>query len=800
MRFTLDWLKRHLETDAKVGEIAERLATLGLPVEEVIDRGPEFAAFTVGYVKDIRRHPDADRLWLCVVDTGSATVEVVCGAPNTRAGMKGVFAAVGTTLPGTGMVLKKATIRGVESNGMLCSERELGLSDEHEGIIELPDDAPIGAPFAEVAGLDDPVIEVELTPNRGDCASVRGIARDLAASGLGTLKPLDAAVTDGGFASPIEWRRDLPEEEAGACPLVVGRYFRNLKNGASPPWLQRWLRAVGLRPISALVDITNFITLDLGRPLHVFDADRISGDLVMRLATDGETIAALDGKSYTLDDRTVVIADEARVHGIGGVMGGEGSGCGPDTTNAFLEVALFDPLRIAATGRRLAILSDARYRFERGVDPTSASWGAEVATRMILECCGGEASRVTVAGAEPDWQRTVELRVERIAALGGVAVPDGEAARILTGLGFEAKESKGVIRALVPPWRPDIDGEADLVEEVIRVFGYDHIPAVPLARDGVVPKPARSRRQSRTERVRRALAARGLVESVTFSFLAADRAALFGGGGAALTLVNPISADLDVMRPSVIPNLVDAIRRNRARGMAEASLFELGPQYRDDTPEGQALVAAGARAGSAAPRHWASPPRPVDAFDAKADALAALAAAAAPTANLQVRGDAPAWYHPGRSGTIALGPAALAYFGELHPAVAREMEVEGPVAVFEVMLDAVPEPKSRPGASRKPLRLSPYQTVVRDFAFMVDGDVEAARVVRAAYGADKALVAEVAVFDVFSGKGVGDGKKSVAVSVTLQPTEATLTDAEIEAVCDRITAAVAKATGGSLRS
>jgi phenylalanyl-tRNA synthetase beta chain len=799
MRLTLDWLKTHLDTAASLDEITDRLAMLGLPVEEVIDRAAEFADFTVGHVIDARPHPNADRLKICTVDTGTGTVEVVCGAPNARAGMKGVFAPVGARLPGNGMLLKKAKIRGVESSGMLCSERELGLSDEHEGIIELADDAPIGAPYAEIAGLIDPVFEVELTPNRGDCASVRGIARDLAAAGLGKLKKLDNPAVEGTFESPISWRRDLPEGAGDACPLVVGRYFRNLKNGDSPAWLQDRLRAVGLRPISALVDITNFVTLDLGRPLHVFDADRIEGDLVMRLAAAGESLEALDGKSYELDADTVVIADDARVHGIGGVMGGEFSGCVAETTNVFLEVALFDPLRIAATGRRLSILSDARYRFERGVDPTSALWGAEVAARLINECCGGEVSGLTVAGEMPDVKRTVELRTERLATLGGADVPKGDAARILTALGFDAKESKGVIRATVPTWRPDIDGEADLVEEVIRVFGYDNIPAVPMMRVGVVPKPVRTPRQSRTEHVRRALAARGLVESVTYSFLPATHATLFGGGAPELTLVNPISADLDVMRPGLIPNLVDAIRRNRARGMADISLFEVGPQYADDTPEGQALIAAGARAGNAAMRHWAGPTRLVDAFDAKADALAALAAAGAPTASLQVTSDAPQWYHPGRSGTLGLGPNALAYFGELHPATASAMDIDGPVAVFEVFLDRVPEPGSKPGPARKLLHLAPFQAVVRDFAFVVDGDMAVAKAVRAAHAADKKLIQDVSVFDVFEGAGVGEGKKSFAISVTMQPTEATMTDPEIEAVCDRITNAVAKATGGVLR-
>jgi len=797
MKFTLGWLKQHLETDASLDEITRRLTMLGHEVESVEDRAAALAPFVIAEVKDARQHPNADRLRVCIVDTGTEELQVVCGAPNARAGMKGVFAPVGATVPGIGLKLKKTKIRGEESNGMLCSEREMGLSDEHEGIIELPADAPVGASWADWAGMSDPVIDVGLTPNRGDCASVRGLARDLAAAGLGTLKDLDTSAVEGAFDSPIAWKRDLPDGAGDACPMVVGRYFRGVTNRESPQWLRDRLTAIGLRPISALVDITNWATFDLGRPLHVFDADAIAGDLTMRLARGGETIAALDGRDYDLAEGMLVIADDDGVRGIAGVMGGAGAGCGPDTVNVFLEVALFDPIRIAEAGRRLGIVSDARYRFERGVDPTSALWGAEIATRMILDLCGGEASRLTIAGAPPDQDRTLSLRASRVLSLGGVATGADEAAGILDALGFLTRIDGDVVRCTVPPWRPDIEGEADLVEEVLRIKGYDAIPIVPLERTATIPAPVRDAAQARAESVRRLLAGRGLVEAVTYSFMDGRQAELFGGVDDSVRLVNPISADLDVMRPSILPNLVAAVARNQARGQENPCLFEVGPQYADDTPEGQALVAAGLRAGKTCPRGWAARPRAVDAFDAKADVLAALEGAGAPVANAKVEADAPGWYHPGRSGTFRLGRTVLAHFGELHPRMLAAMDADGPVVGFEIYLDHLPPAKA--GAARKLLTLSSFQSVHRDFAFIVDEAVAAADLMRAARAADRALITDVALFDLYQGKGVAEGKKSLAIAVTLQPTLATLTDAEIDAVADRIVAAVAKQTGGELR-
>jgi phenylalanyl-tRNA synthetase beta chain len=799
MKFSLSWLKEHLETDASLGAITDRLTMLGLEVEEVDDRAAAFGAFVIGEVLEAKQHPNADRLRVCMVDAGKGPVQVVCGAPNARTGLKGVFAPSGAYVPGTDLLLKKSSIRGEESNGMLCSEREMGLSDDHDGIIELPADAPVGAVWAEWAGLDDAIIDIGLTPNRGDCASVRGIARDLAAAGLGTLKPLNIDPVTGGVDSPIAWKRDFPADAGDACPYVVGRYFRNVKNGDSPQWLQDRLRAIGLRPISALVDITNWATFDLGRPLHVFDADKVSGDLVMRFARPGEKIAALDGKNYELDDAMMVIADDEAVRGIAGVMGGEASGCGPDTVNVFLEVALFDPIRVAETGRKLGVLSDARYRFERGVDPTSADWGAEIATRMILDLCGGEASALVSAGEMPDWRKSVPLRTSRTLSLGGVDIDADAQEAILTGLGFVTRRDGGVIHADVPPWRPDIDGEADLVEEVLRIHGYDAIPILSLPRESAIPQPVRGAAQKRAEDMRRGLAARGLVEAVTYSFMNEAQAAGFGGVVDSVRLVNPISADLNVMRPSILPNLLAAVARNQARGIEDPALFELGPQYADDTPQGQTLVAAGVRAGAAAPRHWTARSEPVDAFHAKADVMAALAIAGAPVDNLTTDRDVPGWYHPGRAGALRLGKSILACFGEINPRIATSFDVDGPLVGFEIFLDAIP-PLRNKGPAKKLLQLSALQPVHRDFAFIVDEAVTAADLLRAVKSGGGALLTEMSLFDVYRGKGVEDGKKSLAIAVTLQPVEATLTDDEIEAIGAGIIASVAKRTGGILRA
>ncbi len=796
MKTTLSWLKSHLDTDASLDTIVKRLVMLGLEVESVADRAAALAPFRVAHVVSAEPHPNAERLRVCIVDTGSERVQVVCGAPNARTGMRGVFAPVGATIPRTGLLLKETMIRGVASNGMLCSAYEMEISDDHEGIIELPADAPIGESFAKAAGLDDAVLDVKVTPNRADCLGVHGIARDLAAAGLGRLILPNVEPIEGSFPSPT-WVH-LATLDQKACPLFIGRTIRGVKNGPSPRWLQDRLTAIGLRPISALVDITNFVTFDLNRPLHVFDTGRVAGDLVVREARPGERIKALNGKEYALDGEMTVIADDAEVLSLGGVIGGESTGCTEATSEVFVEAALFDPVRTAATGRKLNLQSDARYRFERGLDPAFVAPGMAIATRLIVELCGGEPSELVVAGAVPEWQLSYRLRPDRVALLGGVDVPRDAQRRILEALGFGVADEDAVMNVAPPSWRGDIEGEADLVEEILRINGYDAIEAVPLERSTALPRPALDPAQRRVGFVRRTLAARGLVEAVTFSFMASGDAALFGGGKPELRLINPISADLEIMRPSILPNLAAASRRNADRGFADSALFEIGAQYHDDTPEGQATVAAGLRHGQSGPRHWRDPGRPVDAFTAKTDALAALAAAGVPTENLQVSADPPDWYHPGRAGSFRLGAKALAHFGELHPAVLTHFALKGPAVAFEVFLDAAPSPR-KAGRGRPLLKLSPFQPVERDFAFLVPADLPAESLLRAARGVDKKLIAEIRLFDVYEGAGLPEGRKSLAITIVLQPEEATLTDEQIDAFSQKLVAQVAKATGGELR-
>jgi phenylalanyl-tRNA synthetase beta chain len=794
MKTTLEWLRTHLDTEAEVGEIVERLIMLGHDVEGVENRAAALEPFAVALVVAAERHPNADRLKVCVVDTGRAQVQVVCGAPNARTGMKGVFAPAGTVIPRTGALLKESTIRGVASRGMLCSAYELGLGEDHEGIIEVAPGAPVGIKYFELLGLGDVVIDLKVTPNRADCLGVRGIARDLAACGLGRMKPLDATPVPGRFHSSI----GVAIEDREACPLFLGRHLRELKNGPSPDWLRRRLESIGLRPISALVDITNFLTFDLNRPLHVFDAGRLDGDLTVRLAREGETLRALNGQEYPIDGEVTVIADRAGVQSLGGVIGGEATGCIAATTEVFIEAALFDPIRTAATGRRLNIMSDARYRFERGVDPAFVGDGLEIATRLMLELCGGEASEVVTAGAVPDWRRRYLLRAERPASLGGRNVPPQESGEILRALGCAVEPLPGGDLAVEPPsWRGDIEGEADLVEEVLRVKGYDQIPAVPLPRTTPLPRPALPPARRRSELVRRALAGRGLTEAVTYSFISSREAELFGGGQPALRLVNPISTELDAMRPSLLPGLVAAVRRNADRGYPDAALFEVGPLYRDDTSAGQVLAAAAVRSGQAGSKDWRRPPQPADLFEAKADALAALAAMGATADKVQTGAEPPAWFHPGRAGILRLGPTVLGHFGELHPTIIEALDAHPPVAGFEVFLDAVPEPRA--GRAKPPLQLSVFQPIERDFAFVVDRELPAEALLRAARGVDRKLVAEIRLFDVYEGVGLPPGKKSLAITVRLQPQERTLTDAEIEAFSQRLVAQVEKATGGWLR-
>jgi phenylalanyl-tRNA synthetase beta chain len=797
MKFTLSWLKEYLDTTASLDEICEGLIGVGLEVEEVSDITAALAPFKVGYVQLAEKHPNADKLRRCKVETDSGIINVVCGAPNARTGIKGIIALPGAYIPGTKITLEKGVIRGEPSEGMLCSERELLISDEHNGIIEVSGDWPIGTPAATALGLDDPMIYVKVTPNRPDALGIYGIARDLAAKGLGTLKPLDAKKVEGSFDSPIKVSLDFPDGDTKPCPLFVGRHFRKVKNGPSPEWLQRRLRAIGLRPISRLVDITNYITFAYGRPLHVFDADKVKGHIRARAAQEGETLEALDNKTYTLCAGMTVIADDAGPEAIAGIIGGTASGCTEETVNVFLEAAYFDPLRTAATGRKLGITSDARYRFERGVDPAFTPVGAEIATRMILDLCGGEASHVVTAGEVPNTARSYALRKTRVASLAGADIPVARQKEILAALGYGVGETADAITCAVPSWRPDIHGEADLVEEVCRIYGLDNIPPQPMERTSAIAKPVLNPLQKRMLAARRTLAARGFNEAITWAFLPEEHAKLFGGGQPELKLANPISSELSDMRPSLLPNLIAAAGRNMDRGFADLMLAEVGHAYAGDRPQDETLRAAGLRRGAFTGRNVHGQARAVDAFDAKTDALAVLEAAGAPVATVQIVAGAPAWFHPGRSGTIQMGPQnKLGFFGEIHPRVLAAMDVKGPLVAFEIVLNAIPASKQK-GATRPPLVISGLMPLSRDFAFVVDDAVEADKLVKAAKGADKALIADVAVFDLYKLEG---GKKSLAIEVTLQPRDKTLTEPEIEAVSTKIVQAVTKATGGTLRS
>ncbi|MEZ5911668.1 MAG: phenylalanine--tRNA ligase subunit beta [Paracoccaceae bacterium] len=804
MKFTLSWLKEHLETDADLDAILYALTDLGLEVEEVTNPAETLGAFRICRVLEAVQHPNADRLRLCRVETwpdgpgGKAEeVQVVCGAPNARTGLVGVFAPVGTHVPGTGVDLKPGVIRGVESNGMLCSEREMMLSDDHDGIIDLPADAPLGERFIDYRGLNDPMIYIKITPNRPDALGVRGVARDLAARGLGRLKPRAVEPVQGGFASPIGVTIDPALKEKG-CPLFAGRVIRGVKNGPSPAWLQARLRAIGLRPISALVDITNFFTYDQNRPLHVFDAGVVKGNLRIHPAKGGEEVLALDGKTYRLAPGMMAISDDAGVESIAGIMGGEHSGCTEATTDVFVESAYWDPITVATTGRALKINSDARYRFERGVDPAFTLPGLEAATAMILELCGGEASEVVMDGAVPETARAYRLDTDRVQSLVGMDIPAETQRQTLTALGFELNGD----RVTPPSWRPDILGEADLVEEVARIASLSNLKGRPMPRATVgVPRPILTPLQKRESAARRTMAALGYNECVTYSFIDAAAARLFGGGDETLRLENPISSEMTHMRPDLLPGLLQAAARNQARGFADLALFEVGPAFDGGEPGEQHIQATGLLVGASAPRDPFGSRRPVDLYDAKADAEAVLSALGAP-ARAQIGRKVAPWWHPGRAGQIALGPNVLASFGELHPKVLRELDVKGPAVAFTVLVANVPYPKSK-SATRPALALSGLQAVERDFAFVVDQGVEALTLVNAAQGADKALIERVAVFDEFSGAKaetqMGPGKKSLAITVRLQPRDKTLTDEEIEAVSAKIVEKVAKATGGVLR-
>jgi phenylalanyl-tRNA synthetase beta chain len=806
MKFTLNWLKDHLDTKASVAEIHDGLIQCGLEVESVENPAETLKAFTIARVVEAVQHPDADKLRVCKVETGTGVVQVVCGAPNARTGLIGVFAAPGVYIPGTDFTLGKAKIRGVESMGMLCSERELQLSDEHAGIIELPESAGehIGERYVDVMGIGDPVFDVSITPNRPDCLGVRGIARDLAALGLGKLKKEDEGFSGKGkFVSPIKVALKFDAASTDACPVFAGRYIRGVKNGPSPEWMQQRLRAIGLRPINALVDVTNYVTFDRCRPLHVYDADKVKG-IQARLGKKGERFEALNGKNYEADEETCVIADDGAVLGFGGIMGGEETGCSETTVNVFIEAAYFDPIRTAQTGRKNSIHSDARFRFERGVDPQSERLGVNLGTKLILEICGGEPSEIEVAGKEPDAKTVIAFDPARVEKLTGLKLKPAEISGTLKKLGFEIEGSGAKLTVTAPSWRPDVHGVADLVEEVIRIAGVDNVPVTPMSRVPGVSKPVMTEGQKRTARTRRVLAARGLVEAVTWSFIPRADAEHFGGGQPELELANPISSEMSVMRPSLLPGLIAAARQNANRGFDDITLCEVGQIYRGDKPENQLMAASGLRVGTAkltgSGRHWDGAAKPVDLFDAKADALAALASLGLDPAKVQIARGAPDWFHPGRSGVIRLGPKnLLGYFGELHPQTLKAMDLDGPAAAFELFLDSIPASR-RKGSAKPPLDATDLQPVRRDFAFVLAADVLAGDVLRAAQSADKALIANVAVFDIFEGPGLGEGKKSLAIEVTLQPREKTLTDEDIEAVSSRIVAEVKKTTGGEIRA
>jgi phenylalanyl-tRNA synthetase beta chain len=797
MKFTLSWLKDHLDTTASIDEITYALTDLGLEVEGVENPAAKLADFTLGYVQSAEKHPDADRLNVCQVETDEGVMQIICGAPNARAGITVVVAKPGVYVPGIDTTIGVGKIRGVESFGMMASEREMELSEEHDGIIELPSGKP-GDRFIDwLAENDpakvDPVIEIAITPNRPDALGVRGIARDLAARGLGKLKPRDCDAVKGSFASPISVSID--DDTLDGCPVFYGRVIKGVKNGPSPAWLQDCLRAIGLRPISFLVDVTNFFTFDRNRPLHVFDADKVKGNLRVHRARGGEEIAALDEKTYTLQAGQMVISDDSGVESIAGIMGGEATGVTEDTVNVFVESAYWDPVQIAYAGRALKINSDARYRFERGVDPAWTPYGIEHATRMILDHAGGEVSEVVVAGQVPDTSRAYKLDAEKVQSLVGMTIPESDQRQTLTALGFQLDGDM----AQVPSWRPDVQGEADLVEEVARIASLTKLEGKPLPRLTTgVPRPVLSPMQRRVVTARRTAAALGYNECVSYSFIDQASAALFGGGTDETRLENPISSDMSHMRPDLLPGLLQAAARNQARGFADMALFEVGPAFSGGEPGEEQIMVSGLLVGRTGPRDVHGAARAVDVYDVKADAEAVLAAIGAP-AKVQVLRGAADWWHPGRHGKVCLGPKkVLGVFGEVHPRVLAAMDVKGPAMAFTIYPAEVPLPR-KSGATRPALQISDLQAVERDFAFVVDTDVEALTLVNAAKGADKNLIEDVRVFDEFIGGSLGEGKKSLAITVRLQPSDKTLKDADIEAVGAKVVEKVTKATGGVLR-
>lgn len=795
MKFTLSWLKDHLQTDASIDRLVDAMTMAGLEVEEIHDPAAKLAPFTIARIVSAAKHPNADKLQVCQVETKDGMKEIVCGAPNARAGLVTAYAAIGTKIPGSGITLEARPVRGVVSNGMLCSGAELEVDADAEGILELDPGLAVGSPVAEALGLSDPVIDFEVTPNRPDWLGVAGIARDLAAAGLGKFIAKPPPRLKGAFASPI----GVATQDESACPLFAARMIRGLKNGPSPAWLQRRLRAIGLRPRNILVDVTNFFSYDRARPLHVYDADKLHGAVRARLGRAGESFAALDGKTYEVTPEMCVIADDARVLGLGGVMGGEYSGCSDATTTVLIESAYFDALRTFQTGRATGINSDARYRNERGIDPQSCVPELDRAAQMILDLCGGEVSEIIVAGRAPAPPAPIVFDPDRVRTLAGMSVKPARVKQILKALGFAAAPEAGSKRLIVTPptWRRDVEGPADLVEEIARIEGYDKVPAADPPRAEGYRAPPAGVGESRLRIARRALAAMGYLEAVTWSFCERKHAALFGGGADALVLANPISADLDCMRPSPLPNLIRAAQKNADRGHGDARLFEAGPAYFGDGEADQARAIAVVWR-PAPKRHWRPAPAP-DLFDMKRDCLALLESLGAPIASLQHADADQPWQRPGRAGGLRLGPKIIARFGEVHPTTLAGLDAAGPVLAFEILVDALPAPRAKPTRAKPPLEMSDFMPLTRDFAFVVDEKVAAGDLVRAAFGAERPLITDVALFDVYRGAGLPAGKKSLAIEVTIEPRERTLTDADIDLVGKKVVAAVVKATGAALR-
>ncbi|MBL0319020.1 MAG: phenylalanine--tRNA ligase subunit beta [Alphaproteobacteria bacterium] len=793
MKFTLSWLKDYLETDASLADIADMLTRVGLEVESLDDRA-QLAPFMIAEIKEAEPHPQAERLRVCNVFNGHETLQIVCGAPNARAGIKVVMAPIGAIIPSNKLEIKASSIRGVNSNGMLCSAAELSLGEDGDGIMELPAHAQVGQPYAAFAGLNDPVIEVAITPNRGDCLGVYGIARDLAAAGLGTLKTLSIPEISGKGSSPVNVTLNNPH-----CPYFIGRYFRHLTNKQSPLWMQQRLQAIGLKPLSALVDITNYIAYTYNRPLHVYDVKKLQGQLDVRLSNEGEKLTTLQHKEAILPGGLTVIADQANVQAVGGVIGSEASGCDENTTEAFLEIAYFDPAHVATSGRKLGIHTDSRYRFERNVDPVFMMDAAALTSQLILELCGGEASELVIAGTAPSRDKIIEFNMERVYSLGGVRASVEVIARIINALGFVVTDKgNGTLSLKVPTWRPDIDGEADIVEEVSRIYGYHHIEETLLPGIAERTQPVATPQQNRHWMLRHLLAARGMMEMVSWSFMSSQTAQKFHPVVPALTLRNPISADLDVMRQTIIPHMLDVMKRNHNRGFSDLALFESGPVFLAEATKQQSVM-AGLRSGQHDRQQPHQGARIVDVFDAKADIFALIEASGIPTENLSVTTDTPSWYHPGRSGCIKLGKAVLGYFGEIHPAIRDAFDLPMAVVAFECILDHIPAAKVKATRTKPRLVLSEFQKVDRDFAFMLDDAISAEQLLRSVRSAEKQLITQVTIFDVYKGKGIEPGKKSVAFSVTLTPKDKTLTDQEINQVSQLIIDNVSKQCQGVLR-